>query len=89
MEKIRMITDTLSDIPADATGDYELELIPAPVYDDSVPILENIDRPGEDLLALLRENKKLRVGHIPAAVYLDRFKLAFAHQYHRDVNCNL
>ncbi len=83
MEKIRMITDTLSDIPADATGDYELELIPAPVYDDSIPILENIDRPGEDLLALLRENKKLRVGHIPAAVYLDRFKLAFAHQYHR------
>lgn len=83
MEKIRIITDTLSDIPADATGDYELELIPAPIYDDSVPILENIDCPGEELFALLRENKRLRVGHIPAAIYLDRFKLAFAHHYHR------
>lgn len=83
MEKIRIITDTLSDIPADAIGDYELELIPAPIYEESVPILENIDRTSEELRALLRENKKLRVGHIPAAIYLDRFKLAFSHHYQR------
>ena len=83
MEKVRIITDTLSDIPADAIGDSELELIPAPVYDDSVPILENIDCSGEELFEMLRANKKLRVGHIPAAIYLDRFKLAFAHHYHR------
>ena len=83
MENVRMITDSLSDIPADRIGDYELEVIPAPVYVDSVPVLENIDCPSEELLRSLRENKRLRVGHIPAAIYLDRFKLAFSHQYHR------
>lgn len=85
MEKIRIITDSVSDIPADRIGDYELEIIPAPVYVDSVPVMENIDCPSEELFGLLRDNKKLRVGHIPAAIYLDRFKLAFAHHYHRAV----
>ncbi len=83
MEKIRIITDSVSDIPADRIGEYELEIIPAPVYVDSVPVMENIDCPSEELFTLLRENKKLRVGHIPAAIYLDRFRLAFAHHYHR------
>lgn len=83
MENVRIITDSLSDIPADRIADGELEVIPAPVYVDSVPVLENIDCPSEQLFGLLRENRKLRVGHIPAAVYLDRFKVAFAHQYHR------
>lgn len=82
MEKIKLITDSGSDIPVEKLEGYELEMIPVPLYHDTVPCAENVDCSTQELFELLNNNEKLRIGHVPAAVYLDRFKQAFAQGYH-------
>lgn len=81
MEKIRIITDTSSDLSVEEAEQYGIELLPVIFQIDGKPCYEGIDLTNEAFYELMPEYEKISPGQIPAAVYLDRYEKALRHGY--------
>ena len=81
LEKIRIITDTSSDLSVEEAERYGIELLPVIFQIDGKPCYEGIDLTNESFYELMPEHDKISAGQIPAAVYLDRYERAQRHGY--------
>lgn len=81
MDKIRIITDTSSDLSAEDTERYDIELLPVIFQIDGKPCYEGIDFTNEEFYDRMPAHEAIASVQIPAAVYLDRFEKAHRHGY--------
>lgn len=81
MDKIRIITDTSSDIPVAHAERYDIELLPVIFQIDGKPCYEGVDFTNEEFYDRMPEHEKITALQIPSAVYLDRFEMASRHGY--------
>ena len=81
MDKIRIITDTSSDLSVEDAERYDIELLPVIFQIDGKPCYEGIDFTSEEFYDRMPEHETITAVHIPAAVYLDRFEKAHRHGY--------
>lgn len=73
MDKIRIITDTSSDISVEDAERWDIELLPVLFQIDGKPCYESIDFTNEEFYEMMPEYEKMTAVQIPAAVYLDRY----------------
>ncbi len=77
MSKTMIIVDTCSDIPAELTEDYDMELLATTFNIDDRYFNEGIDFTKENFYEILPAPKgKIKSFYIPSAVYIDRYKNA-------------
>ena len=76
MDKIRIITDTSSDISVEDAERWDIELLPVLFQIDGKPCYESIDFTNEEFYEMMPEYEKMTAVQIPAAVYLDRYDKA-------------
>ena len=77
MSKTMIIVDTCSDIPAELTEDFDMELLATTFDIDDRYFNEGIDFSKENFYEILPAPKgKIKSFYIPSAVYLDRYKNA-------------
>lgn len=81
MDKIRIITDTSSDLSAEDAERYDIELLPVIFQIDGKPCYEGIDFTNAEFYDMMPEHEKITAVQIPAAVYLDRYEKAHRHGY--------
>ena len=81
MDKIRIITDTSSDISVEDAERWDIELLPVLFQIDGKPCYESIDFTNEEFYEMMPEYEKMTAVQIPAAVYLDRYDKACRHGY--------
>lgn len=81
MDKIRIITDTSSDLSVEDAERYDIELLPVIFQIDGKPCYESIDFTNEEFYDRMPEHETITAVQIPAPVYLDRFEKASRHGY--------
>lgn len=81
MDKIRIITDTSSDLSVEDAERYDIELLPVLFQIDGKPCYEGIDFTNGEFYEMMPEHEKMTAVQIPAAVYLDRYEKARRHGY--------
>lgn len=81
MDKIRIITDTSSDLSVEDAERYDIELLPVIFQIDGKPCYEGIDFTNAEFYDMMPEHEKITAVQIPAAVYLDRYEKAHRHGY--------
>lgn len=59
MNNIKIICDSLSDIPSEYINNYDIEIIPLSVIFDGKEYIDGIDISKDDFYKMLRENEKL------------------------------
>lgn len=77
MSRIKLITDSTSDIPEGLIGDLDIEILSIPIAVNGKEHFERVDFTSEEFYQILLDSKEIPVtAHINAATYLDAYRRA-------------
>lgn len=90
MEKIKFITDSASDIPAEEENEFGIQILPISIAIDGKNYLERVDFTNREFYKLLTDASNIPVtSHIPATHYAEAYKLAAMEGYNKIINVTI
>lgn len=75
--KIKIVTDSASDLPKGLADEWGVEIMPLLVYVEGVEYLDGVTIQSQELYDKMIEGKNLKTAQIPLAYFMDKFE-AFA-----------
>ena len=72
--KIRVVTDSASDLPRGLADELGIEILPILVYVDGVEYLDGVTLQSDELYQRMIEGKNIKTAQIPLAYFMDKFE---------------